>query len=104
MLCRLHAPSPVPAAPLLSGPGRSAEEDWQGYLQWRRLQSHGIATGLSRGGGDDQWGEMGKGEMRQPRVKDNLYLGRSINGLDAWGESCETKLERLGSPGPGVSS
>lgn len=37
--------SPVPAASLLSGPGSSAEEGWQGPLQMRKLLRH---VGLSR--------------------------------------------------------
>lgn len=54
---------------------------WQDHLRLKRLQTHEVVTGLSRGGGDDWRGERGKGKMRQPRVKDKLSLVKSIETL-----------------------
>lgn len=61
MLPRFLAPSPMLATPLLSGPDRSPEEGWQDHLQLRGLQTRRVAMWLSRDGGDDWWGQGGKG-------------------------------------------
>lgn len=48
-------------------------------------------------------GRNGEGAVRQPRIKDNLSLGKSIAGLEVPGVRWESHVgqrQRLGSPEP----